>query len=69
MESCSSSPSQGTGWERACSGEEAEPEQRKWVSQQTERADLELRVESRHWVRAEWPGSLEIAGRTVIKQT
>lgn len=43
-------------------------EQRKWVSQRADQPGLELRVESRHWVRTEWPSKLELAGRTVIRQ-
>lgn len=55
----------------ACSAKEIEPgagEPPGQTSRQSGLLGLELRVESRHWVRTEWPGGLQFVGRTVMRQ-
>lgn len=37
-------------------------------NQEADRLSPELRAQRRHWVRAEQPGRLGLAGRTVIRQ-
>lgn len=42
--------------------------QREWVSQQADQSSPQLRVQSRRWVRADWPGRLELGDRLAIRQ-